>query len=132
MGAIAEMTNESTSFLDGMDGVVIRREGGSIIGGRTLDMTGFPDKVIRAGHIIIHETDTDKWKPLGVKDGAYDALPEGHTYEGVMKASRPADKPFASIMYEGEVNDIASLYPVTDAIKAALKEALPGLYFKHD
>lgn len=132
MGAIAEMTKDGQTFSDGMDSVVIRREGACIIGGRTLDMTGFPDKHVKAGHIIIRETATDTWKPLGVTNGAYNSLPEGHTYEGVLKASQPEDEPLASIMYEGEVNDIASPYPVTDAIKTALKTALPGLYFKHD
>lgn len=126
------MTQEGQTFSDGMDSVVIRREGASIIGGRTLDTSGFPDKQVRAGHIIIRETSTDTWKPLGVSNGAYTSLPEGHTYEGVMKASRPVDAPFAPIMYEGEVNDKASPYPLTDALKTALKAALPGLYFKHD
>ena len=132
MGAIAEMTKDGQAFSDGNDAIVIRREGASIIGGRTLDTTGFPDKFVKAGHIIIRETATDTWKPLGVSNGAYNSLPEGHTYEGVMKSSRPADEPLAPIMYTGEVNDLASPYPVTDAIKTALKEALPGLYFKHD
>ena len=132
MGAIADITKDGQTFSDGNDAIVIRREGACIIGGRTLDVTGFPDKVVKAGHIIIKETLTDTWKPLGVANGVYNSLPEGHTYEGVMKSSRPADAPFAPIMYEGEVNDIASPYPVTDAIKTALKAALPGLYFKHD
>ena len=126
------MTRDGNSFSDGMDAVVIRREGACIIGGRTLDVSGFTDKTVRAGHIIIRETDTDTWKPLGVSNGSYTDLPEGHSYEGVMKKSKPADEPLASIMYEGEVNDMASPYPVTDAIKTALKTALPGLYFKHD
>ena len=132
MGAIAEMTKDGQVFSDGNDAIVIRRVGACIIGGRTLDMTGFPDKFVKAGHIIIHETETDTWKPLGVKDGAYESLPEGHTYEGVLRASKPADMAMASIMYEGEVNDIASPYPVTDSIRTALREVLPGLYFKHD
>ena len=126
------MTQEGKSFTDGNDAIVIRRPGACIIGGRTLDMTGFPDKQVKAGHIIIHETLTDTWKPLGVTNGAYNSLPEGHTYEGVLRASKSADDPLASIMYEGEVNDLASPYPLTDAIKTALKAALPGLYFKHD
>ncbi|MDE6339636.1 MAG: hypothetical protein K2K97_07615 [Muribaculaceae bacterium] len=132
MGAKAEMIQEGKIFSDGLDAVVIRRAGACIIGGRTLDMTGFPDKHVRAGHIIVHETATDTWKPLGVSNGAYSALPEGHTYEGVLRASKPADMALASIMYEGEVNDLASPYPVTDSIKTAMKAALPGLYFKHD
>lgn len=132
MGAIAEMTKKGQTFSDGMDAVVIRRVGACIIGGRTLDMTGFLDKHVKAGHIIIHETATDTFKPLAVSNGAYVSLPEGHTYEGVLRASKPTDEPLASIMYEGEVNDLASPYPVTDAIKTALKAVLPGLYFKHD
>lgn len=126
------MTQEGQAFSDGNDAIVIRRVGACIIGGRTLDMSGFPDKHLRAGHIIIRETNTDTWKPLGVSNGAYSSLPTGHTYEGVLRVSKPADMPLASIMYEGEVNNLASPYPVTDAIKTALKTALPGLYFKHD
>lgn len=132
MGAIAEMTQQGDVFSDGMDSVVIRREGASIIGGKTLDVTGFPDKFVRAGHIVIRETATDTFKPLGVSNGAYLTLPTGHTYEGVVKASKPVEQPFVSVMYEGEVNDIASPYPMTDDIKTALKSVLPGLYFKHD
>ena len=132
MGAIAEMTRDGHSFSDGMDSVVIRRPGACIIGGRTLDMTGFPERDVKAGHIIIRETATDTWKPLGVTNGAYDSLPSGHTYQGVLRASKPADYALASIMYEGEVNDVASPYPVTDSLKTALKSVLPGLYFKHD
>lgn len=126
------MTHEGNVYADGMDSIVIRRVGACLIGGRTLDMTGFLDKHVKAGHIIIHETATDTFKPLGVSNGAYSPLPEGHTYEGVARASKPADKPFVSVMYEGEVNDVASPYPITDSIKTALKAVLPGLCFKHD
>ena len=132
MGVIAEMTKAGDVFSDGMDSVVIRNVVGEIIGGRTLDTTGFDGKTVRAGHIIICETDTDTWKPLPVKDGKYEALPEGHTYEGVMRSSRPKEEPLAPIMYAGEVNDVASPYPVSDELKSKLKEALPGLYFKHE
>ena len=126
------MTQQGDVFSDGMDAVVIRQRGSCLIGGKTLDMTGFPYKHVKAGHIIIHETASDTYKPLGVKDGAYVALPAGHTYEGVVLASKPADMAIVSVMYSGEVNDEASPYPVTDAIKTALKTAFPDLYFKHD
>lgn len=132
MGAIAEMTKKGNEFTDGMDAIVIRRAGACLIGGKTLDMSGFPDDFVKAGHIVIHESATDTYKPLGVSNGAYSALPTGHTYQGVVRASKPKDYPFVSVMYEGEVNDNASPYPLTDDIKTALKTALPGLYFKHD
>ena len=43
-----------------------------------------------------------------------------------------AKDPRAAIQYDGEINDKAMPYPLTDALKAALKAALPSLYFKHD
>lgn len=132
MGAIAEMTQKGKEFSDGMDSVVIRRRGACLIGGKTLDMTDFPDDFVKAGHIVIHDTSTDTYKPLGVSSGAYSALPSGCTYEGVVLASKPKEEAFVSVMYTGEVNDNASPYPLTESIKTALKAALPGLYFKHD
>ncbi len=132
MGAVANMTQPGKTYSDGMDAVVIRRAGACLIGGKTLDMSGFSDDYVKAGHIVIHETDTDTYKLLGVSNGAYSALPAGCEYVGVVRASKPKDAPFVSVMYEGEVNDNASPYPLTDAIKTALKTALPGLYFKHD
>lgn len=132
MGAVANMTQKGNDFSDGMDAIVIRRIGACLIGGKTLDMSSFPDDFVKAGHIVIHDTATDTYKPLGVSSGAYSALPSGCTYEGVVLASKPKETPFVSVMYTGEVNDNASPYPLTDAIKTALKSALPGLYFKHD
>lgn len=132
MGAIAEMTKDGDVYSDGMDSIVIRRVGSCIIGGHTLDMTGFPDSHVRAGHIIVQEVETDTWKPLAVEDGAYVSLPEGHKYRGVLRASISKEQPFAAILYEGEVNDKASPYPLTDSLKTALKSELPGLYFMHD
>ena len=132
MGAIANLTHEGQSYSDGLDSVVIRRRGATIIGGKTLDLSGFSDTKVRAGHIIIHQTATDTYKPLGVTEGAYQSLPAGHTYAGVLISSVTSRAPFGSVMYEGEVNDVASPVPLTDALKTALRAALPGLYFMHD
>lgn len=93
-------------------------------------MTGFPSdlKCIKAGHVVIRSTsDETLYKPMPVaSDGkAYAALPEGYEYVGVVVATKPVDYPLVGIMYAGEVNDVASPYPVTD-IKSALKTALPA------
>lgn len=130
MGAIAELTKQGDAFNDGYDSIVIRRKGGCIIGGRTLDMTGFTQ--VNAAHIIIREKSTDTYKPLGVSSGAYVTLPTGCEYKGVLTRSVSADKPFANIMYDGEVNDECLPYPLTDALRTALKTAFPSLYFMHD
>lgn len=132
MGSIANLTTEEKVLGFGKASVVIRHLGACITGGRTLDVTGFDTETIEAGHIVIRETATNTYKPLGVTSGAYAALPEGHEYVGVLFASVTTDEPFASIMYDGEVNDKACPYEVTANIKNALKTALPKLVFMHD
>lgn len=131
MSTTASLVNEQKTILAGLDSIVIRNYVAGIAGGRTLDMTGFDGTVIKAGHVVIMETATETYKPMPVSGEAYAALPEGHEYVGVVVCSQPADKPFVGIMYDGEVNDVASPYPI-DGIKAALKTALPKLTFLHD
>lgn len=136
MGAYANLNNEGMIIGAANDSIVIRKYGAGIIGGHTLDMTDFPSdlKVIKAGHVVIRSTtDETLYKPMPVASGgaAYDSLPAGYEYAGVVVATKPVDYPLVGIMYAGEVNDVASPYPVT-SIKAALKTALPGLVFMHD
>ena len=133
MGAKADLVNEQETILTGMDSIVIRNYLGGIMNGRTLDMTGFKQSVIKAGHIVIRDTENDTYKPMPVNSAgtAYESLPGNHEYVGVVVCSKPVDKPFVGIMYAGEVNDVASPYPI-DSIKAALKTALPQLTFLHD
>lgn len=132
MGAIADLTNEEKVILSGEDSIVIRRLISSVIGGRTLDMTGFPDEYIKAGHPVIYEKSTDTWKPFPVSNGAFSTLPAGSEYKGVVIATKPAKRPFVGIMYAGEVNDEVMPYKLTDAMRTALKTALPQLVFTHD
>lgn len=131
MGAVADLNKEGINIDDGKDSIVIRQCIGCIIGGRTLDMTGFTDDYIRAGHVVIRDTQTDTYKPMPVSSGAYGSLPSNHEYVGVVVCSKPKDEPFVAIMYNGEVNDKAVPYPV-DSIKSAMKTALPTLTFLHD
>ena len=131
MGAIGNLDIERKSVLNGMDSIVIRNYVAGIIGGCTLDMEGFADSVIKSGHIVIFNKETNTYKPMPVSEGAYSALPEGFEYAGVVVCSQPANKPFVGVMYDGEVNDVASPYSI-DSIKAALKTALPKLTFLHD
>lgn len=133
MGAIANLVDEGKKVVFGNDSIVIRHYGAAILGGRTLDVTAFADaKVIEAGHIIIYEPATNTFKPLPVSSGAYTALPQNHEYAGVLMATVTTKEPFASIMYDGEVNDKACPFEVTASLKAALKTALPKLVFMHD
>lgn len=47
------MANEMETFDGGLDSIVIRRKGGRIIGGRSLNVEGYAEKYVKAGHIII-------------------------------------------------------------------------------
>lgn len=118
--AVANLDNAKTTIDTGNDSIVIVEYLEGVPGGRTLNVTGFGDKVICAGHIVIVETVTKDRKPMPVADGNYAALPAGHTYEGVTVASVLAEKPMVGIMVRGSVNEVASPYPVTEAMKTAL------------
>lgn len=125
------------SFGFGLDPIVIRKYVAGQQGGVVLDVSGFSEEFIRAGHIVImkpatNDTERDVYKPLGVEDGAYSALPEGYQYDSVVVASKATAEPIVATMYSGEVNDVASPYPITVEMKEALKVAIPTLVFKHD
>jgi hypothetical protein len=63
-----------------------------------------------------------------VEDAGYKPLPADHTIEGVVAASAATDEAMVSIMVRGSVNEVASPYPVT----AAIKQALPLIRFTQD
>ena len=130
----AEMVNGKQTINAANDCIVIRKANGYIIGGRTLDMTGFDGDEIGAGHLVIQsKTDETDFRPMPVENGAYKALPEGYKYVGVVRATKPASDPRVSIVYDGEINDKACPYPFTDAIKSALQAAQNvNLVFMHD
>ena len=137
MGAKANLVDESKTVIAGLDSVVIRQYKGGITGGRTLDMTGFDDTAVKAGHLVIRVLDEDgknyTYKPMPVSGTAYDSLPANHEYCGVVVASKPADYPMVGIMDDGRVNDEAMPYQFADATqRAAVKAALPNLIFEHD
>ena len=133
MGAMADLSIQEREILSGMDSIVIRNYIAGLIGGCTLDMSSFKQGVIKAGHIVIRDTNSGTYKPMPVNSNgkAYESLPGSHEYVGVVVCSKPADEPFVGVMYAGEVNDVVSPYPI-DGIKDELKNQLPMLVFKHD
>ena len=130
--ATVNLNNEAQQIITGKDNIVIVDNFESVRGGRTLDVTGFTPNIINAGHIIIKDSEGEyKPMPVTVDGTAYDVLPEGHTYAGVLIASIPTDKAFAGIMIRGTVNTNASPYPLT-SILSAVKTALPLIVFTSD
>lgn len=119
------------SFGFGKDPIVIRKYIAGIKGGKVLDVTGFTEDYIRAGHVIVRDKTNDTYKPMPVSSGAYGSLPSNCEYVGVAVSTKSVKEPFVSIMHTGVVNDEASPYPLT-SILSALKSAVPTLVFEHD
>lgn len=137
----AELNNEKEQIISGNDDVVIQKYISGIKGGRTLDMEGFTDKMVKAGHVIITKDGVYKPMPVtpataAVSDSSatpagYGTLPTGYSYAGVLYRTIPASKPFASIMTWGEVNSECVPYPMT-SILTAFKAACPHIDFIKD
>lgn len=123
-----ELTTKKVRIED--NSVVIKKHIKDIEGGRTLDCSGVDLAVIQAGHVVIVSTD-GTYKPMPIKNGAYDELPQNHKYVGVVYSAVETEKPAASIMTWGVVNEEAIPYPMT-AIMAAFKVACPHIDFSKD
>lgn len=96
-----------------------------------LDITGYNLPYVRAGHVIIRNTKSGKeYKPMPVhSDGKiYAELPESHEVVGVALSSTLAGRELSTILVRGSVNEVASPFPPTEAIK----KALPLIRFTQD
>lgn len=122
------LNSEKSTVDTSRDSIVIAKVLETLVGGRSLDVTGFAPAVIKAGHVVIKETATGTFKPMPVDGSAYAALPVGHTIEGVVIASTMTNRAMVGILVRGTVNEVASPYPVT----AAMKTALPLIRFTQD
>lgn len=122
------LNSEKSTVDTSRDSIVIAKVFETLVGGRSLDVTGFSPAVIKAGHVVIKETATGTFKPMPINGAAYAALPVGHTIEGVVIASTMTNRAMVGILVRGTVNEVASPYPVT----AAIKTALPLIRFTQD
>lgn len=132
MGVTVNLVNDGDTVDTSKDNVVIVDVFQSIRGGRSLDVTGFGPKVIKAGHVIIVDASGNhKPMPLATNDTVYGSLPANHTYAGILIASILTAKPFAGIMVRGTVNPAAAPFAM-GTILAAVKTALPLIDFRQD
>lgn len=120
MSVVGSLNNQKHGFDSGNDTIVVPRVFETVIGGRTLDTTNFTPEVIPAGHVVIKEDATGNHKPMPVSGEVYTALPANHSVVGVVISTVDTKKPFVGICVRGSVNEAASLYPPTTAIKNAL------------
>lgn len=126
------LNNEPNDIITGDDNIVIAKYLDGIDGGRSLDVTGYPLTVIKAGVPAITDgIGTYKPMPMNADSTAFGTLPEGYSYAGIIKGTIRTAKPFAAIMTRGRVNMVAAPYAY-DSILTALKTALPFVEFRKD
>lgn len=126
------LNNEPNEIITGNDNIVIAKYLDGIDGGRSLDVTGYPLTVIKAGVPAITDgTGTYKPMPMNEDKTAFGTLPDGYSYAGIIRGTIRVAKPFAAIMTRGRVNMAAAPYAY-DTILTALKVALPLVEFRKD
>lgn len=113
--ATANLTS-SKSVDTTKDSVVITKNLETVAGGRTLNVSGFADTEISAGHVIISEDASGEFKPLPTNG----TLPANHSYEGILVSSILASNPQAAIMVRGTVNEAYCKYAIPAGAKTAL------------
>ena len=64
---VVNLVNEPQGVITGNDNIVIVNYFDGIRGGRSLDLTGYTEKFVKAGHILI-ETSDGKIQPLPVSE----------------------------------------------------------------
>ncbi|MBD0822635.1 hypothetical protein [Aestuariibaculum marinum] len=116
MSATANLTSKQSVDTTN-DSVVIVKHIEGIPGGRTLDVTGFGDTEISAGHVIIRDDNSPMdYKPLPTTG----TIPANHSYAGILVSSIKTANAQAAIMVRGTVNEAYCKYSVPAAAKTAL------------
>lgn len=124
------LVNAKESVVFGNDSVVIKKHITDLSGGRVLDTTGYTEKNILAGHVVITDGN-GTYKPMPIVNGAYSNLPVGYSYAGVVYRSVPATRPAVSVLTAGVINPKAAPYAF-DSILSAFKAACPFIQFEAD
>lgn len=120
MSAFADLTKSLGEVNDGLGSILVTKFVADIPGGRTLNVTGVTEDVIKAGTVIIN--DGTDFKPLGITSGAWATVPSGSKIVGILTKSILTSDPRASILTMGQINAAVMPAPVTSAIKTALPQ----------
>lgn len=113
--------NDNSTYVDGgNESIIITRDVADIPGGVVLDVTGITETVLEAGRVIVQNTTTKDYSPLGVTEGAYDTLEKGYEFAGILKHTITTAKAIAAVLTIGQVNAAACPYPITATIAAGL------------
>jgi len=128
----ADLNNSPVQIDTTFDTIIIKKNLIDIPGGKTLDVTGVTDEVLKAGRVIIEVTATGVLKPLKIASGAYESLPASHTYKGILISTILLKRPFAAVLLAGDVNKQAIIEYGLPAVPAGAITALPQILFTKD
>jgi len=133
MSTTVNLNDDNIAVNSTKDGIAIVDCFAEIRGGRSLNVTDYPLPTIQALHPIIMQTSNKDYKPMPLTEDktGFAALPNGHVYAGVLRASILTNKAYAGIMTQGTANPAAAPFPLT-TILSALKAALPLIDFRED
>ena len=131
-GVKGDLNNTPVQVDTTLDSIIIKKVTYDVTGGKSLDVTGVTDEVLKAGRVIIMETSTGAYKPLAISGGSYVALPSGHEYKGILVATILTKRPFASIMLGGDVNEGAVINYDLPAIPSDAKTVFTQILFTKD
>lgn len=70
MAVQVNLVEEDITILTNKDNIVIIDNQFSIPGGKSLDVTRYPEDVLNAGHVIIKETATGNYKPMPIVEAS--------------------------------------------------------------
>ena len=105
---ILNLSPEKKGIDFGRDSIVVRKFINGILGGVTLDITGYQLPTVLAGQCVITDGN-GVYKPMPIKGETYGDMPEGFKYAGVVYRSAKATDGI-SIMFRGVVNKYAAPY----------------------
>jgi len=129
----ANLNNAPVQVDTTFDSIIIKKLLIDIPGGKTLDVTGVTEEVLKAGRVIIEETATGILKPLKITSPtAYEVLPASHTYKGILIATILLKRPFASVLLAGDVNKQAIVEYGLPAVPSAAISFLSHILFTKD
>ena len=102
-----EIKKETIDFT--LDSIVVKKFINGILGGVTLDATGYTENNVLAGQCVITDGN-GTYKPMPIKGDVYGDMPEGYKYAGVVYRSAKITDGI-SVMFRGVVNKYKAPYP---------------------
>lgn len=88
--------------------------------GATLDLSGWNEEIVKAGTLIVKDSTSGEYKPLGVTGSDYTAPDETAPLVGVLLYDISKTSPHGSILTAGQVNTALAPIKITKELAGKL------------